>query len=312
MAIRFPMFVDKEEEVKNTSAKVKSDKIKRLPTWIRVKVRSGKIRGEVLNLVENLQLNTVCQSAKCPNIGECWHRGSATFMILGDRCTRACKFCAIHSFKPVPVDDKEPMRVAESAHQLGLQYVVITSVDRDDLPDKGADQFVKTIRAVRQRLPEIRIEVLTPDFKGRKNLIEKVLKEKPVVFNHNMETCRRLTASIRSGGKYDRSLQVLRIAKDLSGGRVAIKSGIMVGLSETDEEVEITMRDMVNAGVDILTIGQYLPPSTEHWKLDRYVEPEKFNEWAILAKKMGFKAVASAPMVRSSYKAEELAIEGLK
>ena len=285
--------------------------LQRLPPWIRVKVRVGKNRSEVQELINSKSLNTVCQSAKCPNIAECWHRGSATFMILGNRCTRACKFCAIHSFQPEPLDMDEPNRIAESTYKLNLRYVVITSVDRDDLPDKGADHFVRTIRAIREKLPEIGIELLTPDFKDRSSLIQRVINERPTVFNHNMETCERLTPPIRSGGKYRRSLSVLSTAKVFSEGQTAVKSGFMVGLGETDKEVEETMIDMLQAGVDILTIGQYLPPSKDHWPLDRYVEPEKFQYWQLLAKEIGFKAVVSAPLVRSSYKAEELAKEAL-
>ena len=265
-----------------------------------------------MQLVDDMRLNTVCQSAKCPNIAECWHSGSATFMILGNRCTRACRFCAIHSFQPEQVDMDEPFRVAESAHKLNLNYVVVTSVDRDDLPDKGADHFVLTMRALRKKLPKVGIEVLTPDFKGRNALITRVMNEHPTVFNHNMETCERLTPLVRSGAKYLRSLSVLTTAREQSGGRTAIKSGIMVGLGETDKEVVKTMTDMVEAGVDILTIGQYLPPSKEHWPLARYVEPDKFEYWASKAKALGFKAVVSSPLVRSSYKAEELAREALE
>jgi lipoyl synthase len=284
----------------------------RLPPWIRVHVHVGNNRDAVSRTVNDQHLNTVCRSAKCPNIGECWHRGSATFMILGNRCTRACGFCAIQSFKPEPVDMDEPERVAESASRLNLKYVVVTSVNRDDLPDKGADHFVQTIKALRRRLPGTGIEVLTPDFKGKKALIEQVMNMRPHVYNHNMETCDRLTPLIRSGGKYERSLSVLRIAKELSSGHTAVKSGIMVGLGESDHEIEATMMDMRKAGVDILTIGQYLPPSGYHWLLDRYVKPERFAYWAELAKRMGFKAVASSPMVRSSYKADELAKQVLK
>lgn len=283
----------------------------RLPPWIRVHVHTGATRDTVGRSIQELKLNTVCQSAKCPNIAECWHRGSATFMILGNRCTRACRFCAIHSFNPEPVDADEPERVAESAAQLGLKYVVVTSVNRDDLPDKGADHFVRTIQALRRRLPNSGIEILTPDFKGRAALIETVLRLQPTVFNHNMETCERLTPMIRSGGRYDRSLTVLRTAKEMAGKSTAVKSGVMVGLGETNEEVETTMSDMLAAGVDILTIGQYLPPSRDHWSLQRYVEPAQFEYWGELAKKMGFKAVASAPMVRSSYQADIMAMAAL-
>ncbi len=284
----------------------------RLPPWIRVRVHAGNTRGEVADLIADQRLNTVCQSAKCPNIAECWHRGAATFMILGNRCTRACEFCAIHAFNPEPLDLNEPERVADSAAQMKLKYVVVTSVSRDDLPDKGAGHFVTTIRSLRRRLPAAGIEILTPDFKGRPALIKQVMEERPTVFNHNLETCERLTPPVRSGGQYHRSLTVLRLAKELARNHTAIKSGIMVGLGETDLEVEQCMIDMLAAGVDILTIGQYLPPSREHWRLDRYVTPEKFDEWSHQAKEMGFKAVASAPLVRSSYKAEELARQALQ
>ena len=233
------------------------EKPMRLPPWIRVKVHNGKQRNEVANLITESRLNTVCESAKCPNIAECWHQKSATFMILGDRCTRACAFCAIHSFNPEPVDVREPERVADAAAQLKLNYIVVTSVDRDDLPDKGADHFVRTIDALRHRLPHAGIEVLTPDFKGREALIERVVMKKPQVFNHNVETCERLTPRIRSGGRYRRSLTVLETAKRFSSGQVAVKSGIMVGLGETDQEVEQTMNDIVAVGVDIITIGQF-------------------------------------------------------
>ncbi len=284
---------------------------KRLPPWIRVRVRDGKNRNKVQELIKKEQLNTVCQSAKCPNIAECWDRKSATFMILGDRCTRACAFCAIHSFKPEPVDSGEPERVADAIAKLGLNYVVVTSVDRDDLPDKGADHFVKTIQAVRNRLPGVGIEVLTPDFKGRPILIKRVVSMTPRVFNHNVETCERLTPAIRSGGRYERSLKVLKTAKDIAGDLTAVKSGIMVGLGETNAEVEQSIIDIFNTGTDILTIGQYLPPSSSHWLLDRYVEPEQFESWSEFAKKVGFRAVASSPLVRSSYRAEELANDAL-
>jgi lipoic acid synthetase len=283
----------------------------RLPPWIRVKVQAGSARDEVAELVSGQRLNTVCQSARCPNIAECWHQRTATFMILGNRCTRACRFCAIHSFQPEPVDVDEPRRVAESAAAMNLGYVVVTSVDRDDLPDKGAGQFVDTIEAIRDALPDAGVEVLTPDFKGRLPLVEQVMAAAPRVFNHNMETCERLTQPIRSGGRYDRSLAVLRAAAEAGAGRTAVKSGIMVGLGETDHEVALTLADMLAAGVEILTIGQYLPPTREHWPLDRYVEPAQFEAWATMAREMGFKAVASAPLVRSSYRAEDLAAAAL-
>jgi lipoic acid synthetase len=279
----------------------------RLPPWIRVKVHTGGARQDVSDLVRDMSLNTVCQSAKCPNLAECWHKRSATFMILGNRCTRACTFCAIASFKPEPVDPEEAIRVAESAATMGLNYVVLTSVDRDDLADKGAAHFVATIEAIRSRIPHAKVEILTPDFKGRLPLIDQVVAARPLVFNHNLETCERLTKPIRSGGRYDRSLAVLAHAKDVAGPGMATKSGIMVGLGETDDEVLQCLRDLRSANVDILTIGQYLPPSKQHWPLERYVTPEQFDDWADQAKAMGFAGVASAPLVRSSYRAEELA-----
>ena len=290
------------------SAPTAKDDLQRLPPWIRVKVQAGQDRTDVLDLIEDLDLNTVCQSAKCPNIAKCWHRRTATFMLLGNRCTRKCTFCAIDSFKPEPVDADEPGKVAEAAAHLALKYVVVTSVNRDDLPDKGAGNFAETIEALRQRIPDAGIEVLTPDFKGRRPLVEQVLAAKPTVFNHNMETCERLTGPVRSGARYDRSLSVLAMAKQLAApGQTATKSGIMVGLGETDAEVETVLRDLRTAEVDILTIGQYLPPTREHWGLDRYVEPAQFEAWSELAYEIGFKAVRSAPLVRSSYHAEEMA-----
>jgi lipoyl synthase len=237
----------------------------RLPEWIRVKVHTGNNRKEVESELRDLHLNTVCEEAKCPNLAECWHERTATFMLMGSNCTRACRFCAIGYDKPSPLDPDEPARVATAAAKMGLDYVVITSVARDDLPDEGAAHFAETVGKVREKLPNSGIEILTPDFNGRTELIQVVLNAMPTVFNHNLETCERLSPPVRGRAKYRRSLKV-----------------------------------------HILTIGQYLPPSRKHWKLKRYVKPEKFDEWAAYAKKIGFKAVASSPMVRSSYKAGEL------
>jgi len=278
----------------------------RLPEWIRVKVHAGTRRQDVEEDLKELKLNTVCEEAKCPNLAECWHQHTATYMLMGNDCTRACRFCAIGYDKPKPLDEGEPGRVAEAAARAGLEYVVITSVARDDLPDEGAGHFAETIREVRKRLPSAGIEILTPDFNGKRDLIQVTVDAMPTVFNHNLETCERLTPPVRGRAKYHRSLQVLKDAKELSGGKVLTKSGIMVGLGETDEEVIQCIDDLYAAGVDILTIGQYLPPSRKHWKLKRYVRPEKFDEWAVYAESIGFKAVASSPMVRSSYKAGEL------
>ncbi|MCJ8328922.1 MAG: lipoyl synthase [Lentisphaeria bacterium] len=289
---------------------IKQEK-RRFPDWIRTQINTGKNRKDVHNLVEDLGLNTVCQSAKCPNINECWQEKSATLMILGDRCTRKCGFCAVKSFNPLKADAGEPEKVAIACEKMGLNYIVLTSVDRDDMPDKGAAHWVKTIQAVKKRCPQSGIEILTPDFKGKEELIQIVAEQYPVVFNHNMETCERLTKEIRSGNRYLRSLGVLSLAKQFTKQKVAIKSGIMVGLGERDDEVVQTMKDMCNAGVEILTIGQYLQPSKDHWELDRYVHPDQFAEWEALAYEIGFKAVASSPMVRSSYKAEALARKAL-
>jgi lipoic acid synthetase len=279
----------------------------KLPPWIRVKVSCGEGRDEVNSILEKLKLNTVCSSARCPNLGECWHRRTSTFMILGNQCTRNCKFCAVeHNAHPLPPEDDEPARVAEAAKLMGLKYVVVTSVTRDDLPDGGAAHFAAVITALKQAISDVGIEVLTPDFNGNIEDLKTVLDAEPTVFNHNVETVRRLSREIRSKANYERSLTVLSNAAKLGGDKIPVKSGLMVGLGETDEEVVETIRDLYNAGVRILTIGQYLPPTNAHWKLERYVEPEKFQEWAKIASEIGFSFVASAPLVRSSYNAAEL------
>ena len=279
----------------------------KFPPWIRVKVSCGSERGEVARILDGLKLNTVCAGAQCPNLNECWHRRTATFMIMGGQCTRNCRFCAVsHQAAPPPLEADEPARVAEAAMRLQLKYVVITSVTRDDLPDGGAAHFAAVIRTLRAAMPEAGIEVLTPDFNADEHAIATVLEAGPTVFNHNIETVERLAGEIRSRATYRRSLQVLQTAAALSAGRIPVKSGLMVGLGETDDEVEQTIRDLYAAGVRILTIGQYLPPSPEHWPLARYAEPEKFTAWGEFARQIGFDFVASAPMVRSSYNAGEL------
>ena len=280
---------------------------RRFPPWIRVRASCGTQRNEVEQILDGLKLNTVCAGARCPNLNECWHRRTATFMIMGNHCTRQCRFCAVdHGVPPAPLEPDEPERLAEAAARLQLKYVVITSVTRDDLPDGGAAHFAAVIRAVRARLPETGIEVLTPDFQADRQSLATVLDAAPTVFNHNVETVARLAEQIRSRATYPRSLQVLRTAVELAQGRIPVKSGIMVGLGETDEEVETTVRDIFATGARILTIGQYLPPTAQHWPLARYVEPEKFTAWGTMAKNLGFEFVASAPMVRSSYNAGEL------
>ncbi len=280
----------------------------KLPPWIRVKASVGKGREIVESLIGQYGLNTVCQSAKCPNLCECWHRQTATFMILGSQCTRNCAFCAVdHSRKPAPPDSSEPAKIAEAATRMKLKFVVVTSVTRDDLPDGGASHFAETILELKRRMPEVKVEVLTPDFKGDAACIGKVIDAGPDVFNHNLETVERLTGEIRSGADFRRSLKVLKTACELGMGKVAVKSGIMVGLGETDAEVEETIREIRKAGAEILTIGQYLPPSAAHRPLERYVTPETFEAWRGFALKLGFRSVASGPLVRSSYNAEAYA-----
>ncbi|MCF6176821.1 MAG: lipoyl synthase [Victivallaceae bacterium] len=281
----------------------------KLPPWIRVKVGCGTGRDEVAGILDRLQLNTVCSSARCPNLGECWHRKTATFMIMGNECTRNCKFCAVdNNCSPAKLEADEPQRIAEAAKAMELKYVVVTSVTRDDLPDGGAAHFAAVITALRNALPNIGIEVLTPDFNVDLNALKTVLDAKPTVFNHNLETVQRLSKQIRSKANYEHSLQVLRNAAEIGGTEIPVKSGLMVGMGECDEEVVTAIRDLHRAGVSILTIGQYLPPTGEHWVLDRYVTPETFAHWKELALQEGFKFVASAPLVRSSYNAAEFQV----
>lgn len=279
----------------------------KLPPWIRVKVNCGTNRNEVAHLMDELKLHSVCSSAHCPNLGECWHRGTATFMILGDECTRNCKFCAVkHNAHPAAPDPAEVANLVEAVKRMKLKYVVITCVTRDDLTDGGASQFAAIINALHKEVPRTGIEVLTSDFNGNVDALKTVLDAGPTVFNHNVETVRRIAEQIRDKATYDRSMQVLRKAYELTNGRIPVKSGLMVGLGEKDEEVLETLKELRKNKVSILTIGQYLPPSNGHWDLDRYVEPEKFDEWAKFAREIGFDFVASAPLVRSSYNAEEL------
>ena len=294
----------------------------RLPPWIRIRY-SGRGSQETVNqLLASSALHTVCQGAQCPNQHECFSRGVATFMILGDVCTRDCRFCAVKTGKPPAVDTDEPRRVAEAAARLKLHHVVVTSVTRDDLPDGGAGHFAATIQALRDQLKEATVEVLTPDFNGVETDIATVLQAGPDVFNHNLETVRRLQHSIRPAARYERSLAVLAFAarsevrsqpalRSFSEGwrsgvrnQMAVKSGLMVGLGETDDEVVEAMADLRQAGVELLTIGQYLAPSDRHASVVRFVPPAQFDEYARRGMEMGFRNVASGPMVRSSYMAE--------
>lgn len=277
----------------------------RLPPWIRVRVPAGGTAAAVYDLLGQKALHTVCQGAQCPNRHECFSRGTATFMILGDVCTRDCLFCAVRTGRPGAPDPGEPGRVAEAAARMGLRHVVVTSVTRDDLPDGGAAVFAATIRAIRERLSGAIVEVLTPDFMGREADIAVVLDARPDVFNHNLETVRRLQPEIRPAADYERSLGALRFAGRYTP-RPAVKSGLMVGLGETDEELLEAIADLRAAGCDLLTVGQYLAPSARHAPVRRFVPPEQFAAYARHATELGFRGVASGPLVRSSYQADRL------
>jgi lipoic acid synthetase len=280
----------------------------RLPEWLRIKLPTSDSFAQTRNLLGELKLHTVCESAKCPNHWECWSKGTATFMIAGDRCTRACGFCAVATAKPLPLEADEPLRVAEATRRMKLKHVVITAVARDDVADGGAEHFRQTIEAVRRLNPQTVIEVLVPDFQDDDASIEAVLSANPQIFNHNLETVRRLTPSVRHRATYDRSLSVLKKVKDRRGASIYTKSGMMLGLGETDREVLEAMRDLRAAGCDILTLGQYLQPTLKHLPMVEFVAPEKFAEFKRHAEEMGFVHVASGPMVRSSYHADEFKV----
>ena len=274
------------------------------PSWIRVKAPLSAAYNETKALVRDLSLITVCEEASCPNIGECWKQKHATFMILGSVCTRACAFCNVATGKPDLLDPHEPDRLAEAVGKLGLKHVVITSVDRDDLEDGGASHFARVITRLRETSPDCSIEVLTPDFMKKTGALEKVTTAKPDVFNHNLETVPRLYPTIRPGARYFTSLNLLKRAKELEPA-LFTKSGLMVGLGETKEEVAQVMDDMRAADVDFLTIGQYLQPTPKHAAIDRYVTPEEFESYATLARAKGFLMVSSSPLTRSSYHADQ-------
>lgn len=261
--------------------------------------------GKVQDLVGAMGLHTVCRSAKCPNIHECWGRGTATLMLLGNECTRACRFCAIPAGRPKVYDADEPKRVAAAAKAMRLQHVVLTSVARDDLPDGGSGIFAESIRAIRRELPEASIEVLTPDFQGDDAALAAVLEAGPDVFNHNLETVKRLQAAVRPQASYGRSLAVLKFAAEWPNPP-AVKSGIMIGLGETDDELFEALGDLHGVGVRLLTLGQYLQPTRAHRPVDRYATPRDFDRYAERAREVGFTGIASGPMVRSSYKADDL------
>jgi lipoic acid synthetase len=274
----------------------------RKPSWLRAKLPSGPGYNAVRKLVDDHGLHTVCQSAQCPNLGECWSRGTATVMILGNICTRSCNFCAIATGKPTELDLGEPARVADAVARMNLKHCVITSVARDELTDGGASVWAATIRAIRYRNPNTAIEVLVPDFKGNTEHIDTVLAAKPDIFNHNMETVERLQKPVRVQARYDRSRAVLRHVKSRG---FTTKTGIMLGLGEEQHEIEQTLRDIVSDGVNILTIGQYLQPTPQHWPVARWVTPEEFVRWKEFGLSIGFGVVESGAMVRSSYHADE-------
>ncbi|HZQ66290.1 MAG TPA: lipoyl synthase [Gaiellaceae bacterium] len=281
----------------------------RRPEWMKVRAPSAESRYfDVRRLIHGASLNTICEEARCPNIGECWGRGTATFQILGDTCTRACRYCYVTSGKPEgPPDPLEPFRLAQTAAQMQLKHVVVTSVDRDDLDDRGAGHFAATVRALKRRMPDVSVEVLTPDFAGvEEDALGIVLDARPDVFNHNIETVRRLHPRMRGAkASYDTALWLLRRAKELADYPVLTKSGIIVGLGETNDEVVDTMRDLREHDVDVVTIGQYLQPSSKHAPIDRWVHPDEFRWFREQGEALGFGSVFAGPLVRSSYRADE-------
>lgn len=276
----------------------------RLPEWLRLSLPTSSAFTRTRELLNDLKLHTVCESAKCPNHWECWSKGTATFMIAGDRCTRACGFCAVSTAKPLALEADEPQRVAEATRRMGLKHVVITAVARDDLADGGAEHFRQTIEATRAANPSIIIEVLVPDFLDQDECIATVLAANPEIYNHNLETVRRLTPAVRHRATYDRSLSVLAKVKARRPD-IFTKSGVMLGLGETEAEVLVAMEDLRRAGCDILTLGQYLQPTLKHLPVVEFIHPDRFVELGARAEAMGFVHVASGPMVRSSYHAEE-------
>lgn len=274
---------------------------RRLPRWMKMQMPKGESYSKVKNTVQKYNLHTICTSGNCPNIGDCWNRGTATFMILGEICTRSCKFCGVKTGKPLPVDWDEPNRIAESVKLMNVKHCVITSVDRDDLEDGGAAFWAETVKKIKEVNPETTIETLIPDFDAVEVDIQKVIDSKPEVISHNLETVERLTPQIRSRAQYRRSLQVL---KQIADSGVVAKSGIMLGLGEKEEEILQVMDDLLAVGCKVMTIGQYLAPTKDHMQVVEYVTPEKFEEYRTIGLKKGFDFVESSPLVRSSYRAE--------
>ena len=281
-----------------------SNPIKKKPKWIRSKISNSQNFFLTKNIINKNNLNTVCQEANCPNITECWSKRQATFMIMGDICTRACRFCDVKTGRPKSLDSLEPIKIAEATRELNLKHVVITSVDRDDLNDGGAEHFLKVIKETRKLNKNTTIEVLTPDFLRKGNAYKKVVEANPDVFNHNIETVPGLYLKIRPGSRYFASLELLKSAKKINN-KIFTKSGIMLGLGEERDEILQVMDDLISADVDFLTIGQYLQPSVKHYPLARYVQPEEFKELKTIAESKGFLIVASSPLTRSSYHADE-------
>lgn len=273
------------------------------PKWLRVKLPTGKKYTELRGLVDKYELHTICTSGSCPNMGECWGEGTATFMILGNICTRSCGFCGVQTGRPDTVDWAEPEKVARSIKIMSIKHAVITSVDRDDLPDQGTIIWTETVKAIRRMNPNTTLETLIPDFQGREDLLDRIVEVAPEVVSHNMETVRRLTREVRIQAKYDRSLEALKYLKEQGVHRT--KSGLMLGLGETEEEVIASMEDLRNAKVDIITLGQYLQPSKKHLLVADFITPEQFKKYDVLGKKMGFRHVESGALVRSSYKAHK-------
>lgn len=275
---------------------------RRKPDWLKIRLPKGTSYAEVKGVIRKNNLHTICTSGDCPNLGECWDAGTATFMILGDICTRSCKFCAVKTGKPLPLNSEEPIKLAESIQFLKLKHCVITSVDRDDLEDGGASAWAKTISEIKRINPQTTIEVLIPDFDGNENLISKIIDQRPDIISHNLETVKRLTPKVRSKARYDRSLSVIRFVSE-SG--IRSKSGIMLGIGETIDEVIETMHDLRSVNCEVLTLGQYLQPSLNNLEVVEYIKPEIFADLKRTGLQMGFRFVESGPLVRSSYHAEK-------
>lgn len=285
----------------NIKTEVKAD-FRRKPEWLKIKLPRGFKTSQVVGLLNEKHLHTICSSGMCPNRGECWGAGTATFMIGGNICTRNCRFCNVTSGRPLPLEEKEIMDIVNSVKSLSLKHVVITSVDRDDLPDCGAGHWAKMIRTLKNECPDVTMEVLIPDFKGRLELVDMVIDQHPDIISHNLETVRRLTPDVRTFATYDNSLKVI---KHIASRGIRSKSGIMLGLGETREEILETMDDLLNVGCEVMTIGQYLQPTKENYPIQEYIHPDVFAEYGRIGKEKGFRHIESAPMVRSSYHAEK-------